>query len=118
MAAHKPDILLSDSSLCSVDPATGERDKSGQIAVEGMKDIVVVPVWGASFVGQAWDRPSWWAWRDHGGRRMAVLCAGNDLIGEPGAADIRKAIHDFKSWWASENVEIIVIDVVPPKYHV
>ena len=112
------DLLVSDSTLCTVERESGWAEKGGCQAVEAL-GVPTLPWWGASFSSKAFERACWRLWCSHRqARKVVVLCAGNDCA-DPQAteAKVGTAIESLVDWFAEQKgVEILLCEVVPPAW--
>ena len=111
------DAVLSDSTLCSVDPWTWARDYQGGIVRAGLS-VLARPFWGHGFVGSGCFRADIeWVLAEHPDlRRLLLLCAGNDCHAKADAAAIAREIDSLVSELAARGVTLILVEVVPPSY--
>ena len=112
------DGFISDSSLCGADETWWTR---GAVVREAAA-VPVMAYWGASFLPPVWRESGklyrqalTWLWKDHRElRRVGVICGGNDILGGQSAQSVRDAWLSFANFWQQWQVELVLVDVVPP----
>mmetsp|Transcript_4413 Transcript_4413/g.8876 ORF Transcript_4413/g.8876 Transcript_4413/m.8876 type:complete len:172 (-) Transcript_4413:448-963(-) len=106
------DGIVSDSTLCA-----GRSDRWGELAKKHCSKLAT-PCWGASFCGGAFGKAIYGMW-NHDRKamnRIIVMVAGNDLHPGASAKDIGDEMDSIRTYWATGDVKIIYVDVVPAAY--
>ena len=115
------DLVVSDSTLCSVDTTSGEQDRWGSIARAEL-GFAVWPAWGHSFgkgTGSAFRSALAAGWRSTNVcARILLLIAGNDLGGWYPPEVVHREMDDLKEEWAYHGIDLVYVEVVPTSFQV